>query len=351
MSQSSLPAGQAPASKIGAAEGSRGLGALKPLLFVACLCAVAAFPFIVTSPYYLHLLTTIAIFSIVTLGLDIVFGYTGEVSIGHSALFGIGAYTAGIVIFQMPDISTSLAFWISLPLGMIVAAAFGALLALPALRVTGPYLAMVTLAFGTIIQILINEMTFLTNGPLGIKLFPPVLLDLRFLSDWIPLFDLSTKRMKEVGFYFIVVGLLLVTLLVINRILASHYGRAFEALRDSPIASDCMGVSVYKHKVLAFVIRRRFRGACGRDFRLFRTVHRAEQLQFRAVDPVSAGCDDGRGENRGWGRSSAPPSSSSCRTCWPISGFSGSSPASSRASRWSLASFPSSGAPKTEPAC
>ena len=266
MSQSTLPAGQAPASKIGAAERSRGLGALKPLLFVACLCAVAAFPFIVTSPYYLHLLTTIAIFSIVTLGLDIVFGYTGEVSIGHSALFGIGAYTAGIVIFQMPDISTSLAFWISLPLGMIVAAAFGALLALPALRVTGPYLAMVTLAFGTIIQILINEMTFLTNGPLGIKLFPPVLLDLRFLSDWIPLFDLSTKRMKEVGFYFIVVGLLLVTLLVINRILASHYGRAFEALRDSPIASDCMGVSVYKHKVLAFVISAGFAGLAGATF-------------------------------------------------------------------------------------
>ena len=125
---------------------------------------------------------------------------------------------------------------------------------------------MVTLAFGTIVQILINEMTFLTNGPLGIKLSTPVLLDLRFLSDWIPLFDLSTKRMKEVGFYFIVVGLLLLTLLVVNRILASHYGRAFEALRDSPIASDCMGVSVYKHKVLAFVISAGFAGLAGAAF-------------------------------------------------------------------------------------
>ena len=261
MSQSTLPAGQMPAPKIVSANGSKGFGVLKPLLLILGLAALASFPFIVTSPYYLHLLTTIAIFSIVTLGLDIVFGYTGEVSIGHSALFGIGAYTAGVLAFQF-----DIGFWIALPLGMIVAAGFGALLALPALRVTGPYLAMVTLAFGTIIQILINEMTFLTNGPLGIKLSTPVLLDLRFLADYIPLFDLSTKRMKEVGFYFIVIALLLVTLLVINRILASHYGRAFEALRDSPIASDCMGVSVYKHKVLAFVISAGFAGLAGATF-------------------------------------------------------------------------------------
>ncbi|MBY0613150.1 MAG: branched-chain amino acid ABC transporter ATP-binding protein/permease [Beijerinckiaceae bacterium] len=235
----------------------------KPLLIVIGILLLAAFPFFVTSPYYLHLLTTIAIFSILVLGLDIVFGYTGEVSIGHSALFGIGAYTAGVLVFQFANFTGSPAFWISLPIGMLVAAAFGALLALPALRVTGPYLAMVTLAFGTIIQILINEMTFLTNGPLGIKFVTPVLLDLRWLGDYISIFDMNTKRMKEVGYYYIVVALLLMTLFVINRILASHYGRAFEALRDSPIASDCMGVSVYKHKVLAFVISAGFAGLAG----------------------------------------------------------------------------------------
>ena len=235
----------------------------KPLLIVLGILLLGAFPFLVTSPYYLHLLTTIAIFSILVLGLDIVFGYTGEVSIGHSALFGIGAYTAGVLVFQFANFTGGPAFWISLPIGMLIAAGFGALLALPALRVTGPYLAMVTLAFGTIVQILINEMTFLTNGPLGIKFVTPVLLDLRWLGDYISIFDMNTKRMKEVGYYYIVVALLLMTLFVINRILASHYGRAFEALRDSPIASDCMGVSVYKHKVLAFVISAGFAGLAG----------------------------------------------------------------------------------------
>jgi ABC-type branched-subunit amino acid transport system ATPase component/ABC-type branched-subunit amino acid transport system permease subunit len=231
---------------------------IKPLMIIAGILALFAAPYFITSPYYLHLITTIAIFSILVLGLDIVFGYTGEVSIGHSALFGIGAYTAGVLLLKL-----NLGFWVALPLGMVIAAGFGALLALPALRVTGPYLAMVTLAFGTIIQILINEMTFLTDGPLGIKLATPMLLDLRWLGAYIPFFDMTPKHMKEIGYYYIVIVALLATILVINRILASHYGRAFEALRDSPIASDCMGVSVYKHKVLAFVISAGFAGLAG----------------------------------------------------------------------------------------
>lgn len=225
------------------------------------LVALAILPFVVTSPYYLHLTITIAIYAILLLGLDVVFGYTGEVSIGHAALFGIGAYTAGTLAMHL-----GIGFWPSLPLAVIVASVFGVILALPALRVTGPYLAMVTLAFGTIVQILINEMTPLTNGPLGIKLTTPLFLDLRWLGDTIPLLDMSLKRMKEVQYYYICAIALVLTLVVINRILASHLGRAFEALRDSPIASDCMGVSVYKHKVLAFVVSAGLAGLAGSLF-------------------------------------------------------------------------------------
>src|SRR5580765_7797184 len=112
---------------------------------------------------------------------------------------------------------------------------------------------MVTLAFGTIILILINEVVALTNGPLGIKLVTPFFFDWRDWSDAIPLFDMSLKRMKEVQYLLLCGFALLLVVIVINRLLASRYGRAFEALRDSPIASDCMGVSVYRHKVIAFV--------------------------------------------------------------------------------------------------
>ena len=241
----------------------------KWIVALASVVALLVLPFFVTSPYYLHLLQTIAIFSIVALGLDIVFGYTGEVSIGHAALFGIGAYSAAILVLQFPDFARAhplILFWSGVIIAPVVAALFGAILALPALQVTGPYLAMVTLAFGTIIFILINEIVPLTNGPLGIKLVTPIFFDWRDYSDAIPLFDMSLKRMREVQ-YFVVCGAALIgVVVVINRLLASHLGRAFEALRDSPIASDCMGVSVYRHKVIAFVASAAFAGLAGGFF-------------------------------------------------------------------------------------
>ena len=225
---------------------------MKYLLLVAVLLV---FPFVVTNPYYLHLGIVILIYSVLLLGLDVVFGYTGEVSLGHAALLGIGAYTAGVLNMKL-----GIGLILALPAGIVVAALFGLLLALPALQVTGPYLAMVTLAFGTIIYTLINEMDFLTNGPLGISLQKPLFWDLR---DYGGFFDMSAARMKEFEFFFIVAACFLVSLVIVNRLIASRYGRAFEALRDAPIASDCMGVSVYKHKVIAFAFSAGLAGLAG----------------------------------------------------------------------------------------
>ncbi len=210
------------------------------------LALLAAFPFAVTSPYYIHLGVVIAIYAILLLGLDIVVGYVGEVSLGHAALFGIGAYTAGCLKFQL-----GLGLELAIPAAILVTALFGLLLALPSLRVTGPYLAMVTLAFGTIVQILINEMTFLTNGPMGITVRKPV-----YFGHKLTAFD----------FYFVSVAALVLAIVVVNRIIHSHIGRAFEALRDSPIASDCMGVSVYRYKVYAVAISAAFAGLAGALF-------------------------------------------------------------------------------------
>ena len=207
------------------------------------IAALLLFPLGVTNPYYIHLLETIMIYAIVLFGLDIVVGYTGQVSLGHAGLFGVGAYTAGVLVMKL-----AAPLWITLPAAVLVTAGFGALLALPALRVSGPYLAMVTLAFGTIIQILINEMSFMTEGPMGIKLQKPSILG-HVLDD------------RE--YYWLVAVLMVLALIVVHRILRSHLGRAFEALRGSPVASDCMGVSVYRYKVYAFVISAGFAGLAG----------------------------------------------------------------------------------------
>ncbi|MFT5589122.1 MAG: branched-chain amino acid transport system permease protein [Bradyrhizobium sp.] len=207
------------------------------------IIVLAAFPLVFHNPYYIHLAETILIYAILLFGLDIVVGYTGQVSLGHAALFGIGSYTTGVLYLKF-----GLPILVAAPASIAVTAMFGALLALPALRVTGPYLAMVTLAFGTIVQILINEMTFLTEGPLGLKLAKP---------------DFFGYQVNEVEFFYLVAALMVLSLIVVDRILKSHLGRAFQALRDSPIASDCMGVSVYRYKVYAFVISAGLAGLAG----------------------------------------------------------------------------------------
>lgn len=212
-------------------------------MVIVGIALLLLFPIGIDNPYYIHLLETIMIYAIVLFGLDIVVGYTGQVSLGHAGLFGLGAYTAGVLVFKL-----AAPFWITVPAAILLTAGFGALLALPALRVSGPYLAMVTLAFGTIIQILINEMSFLTEGPMGIKLEKPALFG---------------HKLDEREFYWVVVVLMVLALVVVHRILRSHLGRAFEALRGSPVASDCMGVSVYRYKVYAFVISAGFAGLAG----------------------------------------------------------------------------------------
>ena len=207
------------------------------------LIGAALGPLITPNPYYIHLVETIMIYSILLFGLDIVVGYTGQVSLGHSGLFGIGAYTVGVMFMKF-----AAPLWLILPASIFITAFFGAILALPALKVSGPYLAMVTLAFGTIIQILINEMTFLTEGPLGVKIPKP---------------QIAGIKLDDRDFYWLVCAMLALSLLVVHRILRSHLGRAFEALRGSPVASDCMGVSVYRYKVYAFVISAGFAGLAG----------------------------------------------------------------------------------------
>ncbi|MBU3606175.1 branched-chain amino acid ABC transporter ATP-binding protein/permease [Polynucleobacter sp. MWH-Creno-3A4] len=217
------------------------LKSLLPILIA--IVGLFCLPLFIHNPYYIHLAETILIYTILLFGLDIVVGYVGQVSLGHAALFGIGSYTAGILFFHF-----GLPIWVTIPASIIVTAIFGGILALPALKVIGPYLAMVTLAFGTIAQILINEMTWLTEGPLGIKLTRP---------------ELMGVPMTKAEYFWLVSVITILALIVIDRFVKSQMGRAFEALRDSPIACDCMGVSVYRFKVIAFVISAAFAGLAG----------------------------------------------------------------------------------------
>lgn len=211
--------------------------------WLAFFAALAVLPLAVPLPYYLHLVIIIAIYAIVLLGMDLLVGYTGQVSLGHAAFFGIGAYTCGLLMMKL-----HVPFPVAVVAAIAIAAVFGLLLAAAALRVTGPYLAMVTLAFGTIVQILINEMSWLTMGPVGLSVDKPLVLGKKLTTFW---------------YYYIVLALLMLAVVCTSRWAKSYLGRAFEALRDSPIATECMGISVARFKAYAFAISAALAGLGG----------------------------------------------------------------------------------------
>jgi branched-chain amino acid transport system permease protein len=221
---------------------------LKRLLLVrgaeiALFAVLASIPLVVQNPYALGLLTLLAIYGIVLIGLDVTVGYLGQVNLGQAAFVGIGAYTAGIVASQHGG---------GLPLSLFlaggVATAIGAILALPALRLEGPQFALATLSFTALTTTFLNEMEGLTMGAQGLSLRRPALLG---------------HALSARDFFWLCLVALAVVWVAMRNLLSSQWGRAFEALRDSPIATDAMGVGAYRHKVAAFAFGSGLGGLAG----------------------------------------------------------------------------------------
>ncbi len=210
--------------------------------FVA-LGLLAAVPSIVSNPFALGLLTLLAIYGILLIGLDVTVGYLGQVNLGHAAFLGIGAYTAGLAVttleWGMPA---------ALLAALLICFLLGALLALPALRLEGPQFALATLSFSALTTTILNEWESLTLGAQGLQVARP------------PIFGVT---LAAPGFYWLCFGLLALVWMAMRNLLGSRWGRAFEALRDSPIATDAMGVGTYRHKVIAFALGSSLGGLAG----------------------------------------------------------------------------------------
>ena len=210
------------------------------LLMFALLAAV---PLGVHNAYVLGLLTLLAIYGILLIGLDVSVGYLGQVNLAQAAFLGLGAYTAGLCVERL-HLGMLLAALAALAVGVLL----GALLALPALRLEGPQFALATLSFTALTETILNELEWLTGGAQGLSITrPPVLGHL-----------LSPRE-----FYWLCMALLALVWVAMRNLLASQWGRAFEALRDSPIATDAMGVGTYRHKVAGFALGSGLGGLAG----------------------------------------------------------------------------------------
>jgi ABC-type branched-subunit amino acid transport system ATPase component/ABC-type branched-subunit amino acid transport system permease subunit len=207
------------------------------------LALLAAIPLTVNNSYALGLLTLLAIYGILLIGLDVTVGYLGQVNLGQAAFLGLGAYAAGLSV-------TLLGFGMlgALAMGMLIGLVLGGLLAFPALRLEGPQFALATLSFTALSTTVLNEWEKLTGGAQGLSLIRPALFG---------------HTLKAQGFYWLCLILLALVWMAMRNLLASQWGRAFEALRDSPIATDAMGVGTYRHKVAGFALGSSLGGLAG----------------------------------------------------------------------------------------
>ncbi|MBS7701849.1 ABC transporter permease subunit [Chelatococcus asaccharovorans] len=212
-------------------------------LTLAVFALMASVPLLAPNAYYLHLATVVLVFAVALLGLDIIIGHVGEISLGHFGLFAIGAYTAGLLSV---DAGAPLA--VALIAAGAVSAGFGAVLAFPALRTHGPYFAMVTLAFASIVQVVLNEWTGLTRGARGLAVPKPPLLG---------------ATLDAAGFYLVVFVVFALVWILVGNLAASRYGRSFQALQGSTIALESLGVSATASKILAFCLSAAVTGVAG----------------------------------------------------------------------------------------
>ncbi|MGI5921415.1 MAG: branched-chain amino acid ABC transporter permease [Syntrophomonadaceae bacterium] len=203
--------------------------------------------------FKIRILNLAAVFAILGLSMNLVIGFTGMFSLGHSGFMCLGAYTAAILtmspaskelIYYMKPIVPALANiqWPIFPAIIaagVVAALFGLLVGIPALRLRDDYLAIATLGFAEILRIVVTNLISVTNGSLGLKNIPSI---------------------KSMWVYW---GCAVITVIILKRLINSSWGQAFKAIRDNEIAAEAMGISIFKHKLLSFTIASFFAGIAG----------------------------------------------------------------------------------------
>jgi len=209
---------------------------------LAALAALLVLPLFVSNYGYFILATTM-VYALVALSLNVLIGMAGQISIGHAGFWALGAYASAIAMerFGVP-------FVLAVLLAGAVAAAFGALVALPALRVSGHYLAIATLAFALVVQQVLFEWESVTGGRQGLAVPRP---------------SLGAELESDFSYYYFLLALFLLAAWMVRNLRRSFTGRSFMALRMSAVAAQCAGISRARHIILAFAISAFLTGVSG----------------------------------------------------------------------------------------
>src|SRR5260370_29980209 len=231
--------------------------------------AVAAFAglFIVIAPlalgeYYLSILNLVLIAVVGALGLNIVVGYTGQISIGRGAFMSVGAYTAANLVTHL-----GAPFWITIPAGGLMAALIGAVVGIPSLRIKGIYLAIATLAAQLIIEWTINHVPAISGGvQASIQVPRPVFF--------------GTPLKTQTQLYLFLMVFVVLAIVGASNLIRSRIGRAFIAIRDQDIAAEIIGIDIFRYKLWAFAISSFYAGVTGVLYTYYLGIANYEQFQI-----------------------------------------------------------------------
>ncbi|MEW6529871.1 MAG: branched-chain amino acid ABC transporter permease [Thermodesulfobacteriota bacterium] len=216
--------------------------------------ALIALPLVVRDRYFLHLVVTAGIFVLLASSWNLLAGYAGQLNLGHAAFYGIGAYTSAILATKL-----GITPWLGLLAGGLMAALFGLMLGVPALRLSGPYLAITTIGFSEILRLVAMNWVELTRGSLGLYGIPPF-TPIK-LGSW-----LEIEFRSEIGAYYLLLVLVCVSLAFFRRLTVSEFGLSLKSLREDEIGAASIGINISGYKLAVFTISAFFAGLAGAFF-------------------------------------------------------------------------------------
>ncbi|RIK98323.1 MAG: branched-chain amino acid ABC transporter permease [Proteobacteria bacterium] len=236
---------------------------MKRLFPWAVLLVFASVPLWLNDPYLLNAFITTGVFIVAAMSLNLLLGYTGQLSLGHVAFFGIGAYTSALVslgfdvelLFGIRVVHEPWPVWSGFIIGTLVAGLFGYLVGKLSFRVRDAYFVIVSISFAEVTRLVALNWVELTQGPLALTSIPPLTLGL----PGIGYFDFYSKQSN----YYLVLGVLVISYVIISRLVKSRIGRAMVALKENESLAVSVGIDVTRYLVLAAVISAGMAGAAG----------------------------------------------------------------------------------------
>jgi len=238
---------------------------VKAGILVLVCGALLVFPFVAQNRYQVHIINTVGIYILLSLGLNIAMGFAGQFNLAMGALWGVGAYTAAILNTRL-----GVPFWLNLPASMVVAGAMGAIVGMPSFKVRSHYLAIVTIGLGEVINIFLVNVQGFTGGPDGIsRIKMPTFFGLLINND---------ER-----YYYLILAAVVLGFLLARQILKHRIGRSFRAIRDDYQAAKAMGVNTAYYQILAFVISAAYAGAAGALFAHLNTYVSPDIFEFSST--------------------------------------------------------------------